>query len=208
MTTVSIQGAHGKLGSSIVASLLASDNFLYGGTIERNGSIPVCDVVVAVAGDSALAELLPKLTGQKLIIGSTGQLPLEAIIAYGKIHPVFIVPNFAFGMRAYYDIVRSIPIDILRKFTSQITDIHHIQKLDSPSGTAVKIQSLLQEHGSDALIHSKRIGDMLGTHSVILENSSERITLVHETLDRSAYAAGCLALIADIMQSCNGVWHK
>lgn len=102
MIKVSVQGATGKLGTKIVEQLKNTDGFQYSGPVLRNSVVPDCDVVAAVASDKALNELLPKLSGQKLIIEATGNLPIADIEQHAKNTSVFLVPNFLPGMQTVY----------------------------------------------------------------------------------------------------------
>lgn len=208
MISVAIQGAQGKLGSKIVEHLENSSDFTYVGAVTRDSAVPECDVVVAVSGAEGTNELLPKLKGQKLLIGSTGHIEMDPIQQYAESSAVLLAPNFSIGMRVLYDVLRNLDAATCAKFSSLIDDVHHVHKKDSPSGTALQMQSILKKNGVEVTIESKRSAEVLGNHSLILENNNERITLSHEVLNRDVYAEGCLELLLELNTLEAGVYFR
>ena len=93
-TRVAIHGATGRLGQLIVKE--AGPN--YAGAISATGDIPMSDVVVDVTSPEGLSKLIERLSGQPLLIGTTGALPMEVLTAYSTTAPVAIVPNFSAGV--------------------------------------------------------------------------------------------------------------
>lgn len=68
-----------------------------------------------------------------------------------------------------------------------IHEIHHTEKKDAPSGTALSWEQWL---GKDAKITSERKGDIKGIHQLTMETSFEDITLRHKAKDRAVFAEG------------------
>ncbi len=199
MISVAIQGAGGKLGSKIAEHLERSDNFKYVGPITRESDVPDCDVVVDVSGAEGTKALISKLNGQKLLIGSTGDLPVDMLESYAHQAAVLTAPNFSIGMRILYKLLQNIEPSKCSGFEKVIDDVHHIHKIDSPSGTALKMQTILKENNIDVCIKSERSAEVLGDHSLVLQNKNERIRLSHEVLNRDVYAEGCLELISELV---------
>jgi 4-hydroxy-tetrahydrodipicolinate reductase len=91
--------------------------------------------------------------------------------------------------------------DLARRFAGRpefdafILEEHHAGKLDAPSGTARELQA--RTAGADPArpfpITSVRAGATPGTHLVVYDGPSERITLAHEARSREGFAAGALA---------------
>jgi len=208
MITVAVQGAQGRLGSKIVAQLTASNIFSYAGPVKKGGNIPDCSVVVAVAGDTALAELLPRLTNEKLLVGSTGDLPIDDLELYAQKNTVFLAPNFSQGMQLLYKLIRTLSQTDVQSYNLHIQDVHHVHKKDSPSGTAKKMKNIADEIKPNTKIQSERSAEVLGDHALILENEYERLTIEHEVLHRDVYAEGCLKLIEEIVHSQTGLYQK
>ena len=93
------------------------------------------------------------------------------------------------------------------EFNSQINEIHHTSKIDSPSGTAIKIKedidSILKK---DTPIESKRIGLNKGTHEIIYESMSDTIKLSHTAKNRDSFAMGSI-LCAEWLINKNGYYE-
>jgi 4-hydroxy-tetrahydrodipicolinate reductase len=79
-----------------------------------------------------------------------------------------------------------------------INKIHHTNKLDAPSGTAVSWQNWLDR---DCEITSVREGDVNGIHSLMLETEFEQIELRHEAKDRALFAQGAVWAATNLDQS-------
>ncbi len=75
-----------------------------------------------------------------------------------------------------------------------VEDYHHLNKLDSPSGTAVKIKNKIKEsfQREDVEINTVRAGSIFGVHSVHIVTEEEWVTLTHEALNRKVFAQGAL----------------
>ena len=68
-----------------------------------------------------------------------------------------------------------------------------MHKKDAPSGTALKLQEILQQHSGKKLgIASIREGDASGTHTISLESGFDSLTLTHESLSRRGFAEGAV----------------
>jgi dihydrodipicolinate reductase len=88
MIEVAIHGANGKLGSRIASLIEKSNNITFVGAV-NNEVIPKCDVVVDVTSDVGVASLIPRLSGEKLIVGSTGSLPFDELKKYAEKSTVY-----------------------------------------------------------------------------------------------------------------------
>ena len=107
-----------------------------------------------------------------------------------------VVPNFSLGACAQQYLAKQ----IATRFPSiEILEEHHLQKLDSPSGTARETQAQLARlRGPEAReipIHSRRLPGPLANQSVVFSGPGEVLRMVHETYDLAVYGPGiCLAL--------------
>ena len=88
------------------------------------------------ASAAGLAALLPRLSGQSLVIGTTGELPEKALAAYAQGAAVAIVPNFSAGVPMLIDLIRAAVTAMPEEWEVEIVEAHHNQKKDAPSGTA------------------------------------------------------------------------
>jgi len=188
-TRVAVHGADGRLGQLIVQA--AGD--AYAGPVPRQGEIPPCDVVIDVTSPEGLASLLSRLGDTPVLIGTTGDLPLAALEAHAQRAPVAIVPNFSAGVPLLIDLVREAIAKMPPEWRVEITEAHHDQKKDAPSGTAKRLVRAVIEAGADTPpTHSIRAGDTIGEHTVWLAGPGERIELTHIATRRDVFAIGAL----------------
>lgn len=117
--------------------------------------------------------------------------------------------NFSLGVNIFFQIVKAAS-DMLNNFEQydiSVEETHHTQKLDKPSGTAIKIAEYLMNSikrknkyvndktdlSEDELnIISKRVADVVGNHKVIFDSESDTITLEHNAKSRRGFAEGAL----------------
>lgn len=179
---VAVHGATGRLGRLIAAE--AGDRFA--GPVGRTGPVPDCDVVIDVSSPDGLAALLPRLSGQPLLVGTTGDLP--DLSAYAARAPVAVVANFSAGIPLLLDLVAE-AVARLPGWTVEIVEAHHEAKKDAPSGTAKRLARAV---GRDVPSHSLRVGDTVGEHTVWLAGPGERVELKHVATRREVFAIGAL----------------
>ena len=147
-----------------------------------------------------------------VVCGTTGWLnDIDKIKSYCKLNKATFLfsPNFSLGVNLFFKINTSIS-KIMRhyeEFNSKINEIHHTSKIDSPSGTAIKIKedidSILKK---DTPIESKRIGSNKGTHEIIYESISDTIKLSHTAKNRDSFAMGSI-LCAEWLINKNGYYE-
>ena len=153
------------------------------------------DIIISFLPAEAFMESLQTLMNSRIpvISGSTGDIPLE------KIHQELLEKslswihgnNFSLAMTLLRSMLQKLgKITQLGGFHLSLSETHHSQKLDAPSGTAKSWKEWL---GDDSLsIDSLREGDVVGIHSAIAQSTFERVTLTHEALDRKLFAQGAL----------------
>ena len=103
--------------------------------------------------------------------------------------------NFSIGVNVFYRIVEQAAklFSGLDQYESFIEEQHHSRKLDAPSGTALKIKSLMAERGKVPIsIASTRVGHIPGTHRVGFDSAADQIVLTHMARSREGFAAGAL----------------
>ena len=147
-----------------------------------------------------------------VICGTTGWLNnIEKIKKYCETNnsTFLFSPNFSLGVNLFFKINNSVS-KIMRnsdEFDLRISEVHHVSKIDSPSGTALKIKkdidSILKK---DTQIESKRIGSNNGTHEVIYESFSDLIKISHTAKNRDSFALGSI-LCAQWIISQNGFFE-
>ena len=134
--------------------------------------------------------------GVNMVVGTTGwygQLgEVRKIVEQHGIGFVY-ASNFSAGMNLFFKLAAAAAPAVSCGYTASITEKHHSGKKDAPSGTAVRLQQILGEHGGgQPEITSLREGDFAGIHTIRLESSEDTITLVHDARTRRGFAAGAL----------------
>lgn len=121
---------------------------------------------------------------------------------------LFWASNFSIGVNIFFA-VNSYLAKIMNDFdnyNASITEIHHIHKLDAPSGTAItlaegildnvqrKTQWVKEEETkpTDLAIKSVREGEVPGTHIINYDSAVDGITITHEAKSREGFALGAV----------------
>lgn len=199
---VAVHGATGRLGGLIVQA--AGDD--YAGDVLRGGPVPECDVVIDVTSAKGLGALLPRLSGQALLVGTTGALPMAALELYAQTAAVAIVPNFSAGVPLLIDLLTQAIAQMPKEWRVEITEAHHDQKKDAPSGTAKRLaRAVIEAGGATPELHSLRVGDTIGEHTVWLAGPGERIELKHIATRRDVFAIGAMRWAARLMDTAPGL---
>lgn len=204
-TRVAIHGASGRLGQ-LIATEADSD---FAGPVPREGAIPAAEVIIDVSSAAGLSALIGRLSGQPLLIGTTGELPLADIEAYGETAPVAIVPNFSAGVPLLLELIQQAVAKMPDEWRVEIIEAHHDQKKDAPSGTAKRMQRAVTDAGGEANppTHAIRAGDTIGEHTIWLAGPGERLELKHVATRREVFAIGALRWAAWLTQQQPGVYR-
>ncbi len=154
-------------------------------------------------------------TGTILIAGTTGMgFADEATLPEAaKRAAIVYSANFSVGVNVLLRLVELTASVLDEDFDIEIAEMHHREKVDAPSGTAlalgmaaaagrrVDLESVAQR-GRDGITGERRRGDIgfgvlrggsvVGEHTVIFASDNERVELVHKAQDRSLFAAGAV----------------
>jgi 4-hydroxy-tetrahydrodipicolinate reductase len=228
--TVIVNGAKGRMGLVTCQTLEEHPEFQLVARLNRGDDLAgtIADTQAQIVIDLTRADCVYEnsLTiihqGAHPIIGTSGLL--DAQIQHLRQHcdekklGGLIVPNFSIAallmMRFAAEAARLLP-DV------EIIEAHHPQKLDAPSGTALKTATLIaanrhrdkhapplkellpgargaNHHGIP--IHSQRMLGILARQDVIFGNLGETLTLTHNTLDRSSFMPGLLLACQHVQQ--------
>lgn len=149
--------------------------------------------------------------GLPVVCGTTGWLGrLSEAKALCEEHrgAMLYASNFSIGVNVFFALNRYLAGMMARlpQYKVRMEEIHHTQKLDAPSGTAITLaEDILsrlpgleqwageEEAGPEALpIRSRREGQAPGTHEVRYYSSIDSITIRHEAHSREGFARGAL----------------
>jgi 4-hydroxy-tetrahydrodipicolinate reductase len=136
--------------------------------------------------------------GCPVVVGTTGwddqraDVEREVLAHDGA---MLAAPNLSLGANVFMQIVEHAArlCAGLSNFDAHILEVHHAAKRDAPSGTALELARRARAaRGGDVAISSVRIGDVPGTHTLLLDGGFEQIRLEHVARDRRVFADGAL----------------
>jgi 4-hydroxy-tetrahydrodipicolinate reductase len=131
--------------------------------------------------------------GKPMVVGTTGwygeMQRVKTLVEAARTGFVFGA-NFSYGVNLFFQILKAAAPALAHGYSGHITERHHIQKKDAPSGTAVAMQKILQSE--QVGITSEREGDVTGTHTLELNSAADRIVLTHEAKSRRTFAQGAV----------------
>jgi 4-hydroxy-tetrahydrodipicolinate reductase len=135
-------------------------------------------------------------TGAHMVVGTTGwHAHLKDIKALAEKRNAGLVygSNFSIGVQALYKIAHEMA-QAAPGFRFNISETHHAEKKDSPSGTALALKLALESANPhlNVPIESKREGDTPGIHVIDARTDSDLIELRHESFSRRGFAEGAV----------------
>ncbi|MGN1389413.1 MAG: 4-hydroxy-tetrahydrodipicolinate reductase [Bulleidia sp.] len=184
------------------------------------------DIVIDFSHHSTVSDLLPWCIAHQMpiLIATTGHTDEEKqqIQKASEQIPVFFTGNTSVGIAVMKNLVKE-AVKMFPDADVEIVEIHHHNKQDVPSGTALMLADAVKEVRPDAWydigrhengkrdpkeigIHSLRIGNETGTHEVMIRTGSEGITLTHQAYDRRLFAEGALKAAAFLIAQKPGMY--
>ena len=145
-----------------------------------------------------------------VISGTTGWLEdyNKAVALCKEKQGAFIyASNFSLGVNIFFELNKNLArmMTNLKQYKVSLEEIHHTQKLDAPSGTAISLandiiaehsnykQWKLEESNKNTInITAKRIDDVPGTHTITYESEVDAITIEHVAHNRQGFALGAV----------------
>ena len=134
-----------------------------------------------------------------LISGTTGLSDehLEIVSTAKKSIPILLASNMSLGIANLKSSIEQYLSSISTPSKCKFIEIHHTNKKDSPSGTAIEIQSFIENLPGSKIdspieVQSQRIGDIFGIHRIIFKNADGVTTFQHIANSRNVFARGAL----------------
>lgn len=222
-----ISGALGRMGRAVCRTAEANGIEIAAG-VDLNAassdlSYPVykdfagvkesADVVIDFSSPLNLDNLLAYTakTGIPAVLCATGYTPeqLKRIDAASESSAIFRSANMSVGVNLLIDLCKK-AAKTLPSFDVEIVEMHHNQKVDAPSGTALMLADAVKEVAPDKFyvygregkvgkrnekeigIHALRGGNVVGEHEVIFAGPNETVTLSHSAASREVFADGAV----------------
>jgi 4-hydroxy-tetrahydrodipicolinate reductase len=220
---IGIAGVSGRMGRLLVEEVAACGGDLAGGigraeAAEAAALAARSDVVIDFTRASAArlhAEVLAA-AGTAWVLGTSGLSAEDeaAVAAAATAIPVVYAANFSAGVTLLLDLAERMAAALpATQYDAEIVEMHHRQKVDAPSGTAiglgravaagrgVDLASVMQsgrdghtgprETGAIGFA-SLRGGQVVGEHSLLFAGADEQIILTHKAFDRRTFATGAV----------------
>ncbi|WP_419958345.1 4-hydroxy-tetrahydrodipicolinate reductase [Psychrobacillus psychrotolerans] len=241
---VAVAGPRGKMGREAVATVIKNEKFLLVAVLDYKqeteclgDNIPIftsLDLLIEQTEPDVLVDLtIPSAVfehamtaldyGVRPVIGTTGFTDLQLDTLRNKVEEVqvgcIIAPNFSIGavlmMKFAQTAAKYLP-------NVEIIEMHHDQKVDAPSGTAIKTAQMIQQTrtsmeqghpGKEEIIpgarganmdgmhiHSVRLPGLVAHQQVLLGGEGQLLTLRHDSFDRASFMSGIVLSINEIME--------
>lgn len=117
--------------------------------------------------------------------------------------------NYSIGVNILFELNKRLAtyMEAYPEYTPHMTEVHHIHKLDAPSGTAKTLQeSIGSERLPIASIESIREGEVPGIHTVTWDSKIDTISICHSAKSRNGFALGAV-IAAEWLRNKTG-WHE
>jgi len=229
---IGIAAIAGRMGTLLAEEVLAARLILAGGTL-RFGAVAgdaaiFADAAALFAASDVVLDFthadhaahhagLAAATGTALVLGSSGllaaqdQAVAEAARRVPIVHAASYAPGVALVMALAERMAAALPAT---QYDAEIVEMHHRQKVDSPSGTAFALGRAVArgrgttleeagiESGRDGHTGARatgaigfaalRGGQVVGEHTLLFAAATEHISITHRNFDRRVYAAGAV----------------
>jgi 4-hydroxy-tetrahydrodipicolinate reductase len=201
---IAVCGASGRTGSRVAALAAADSRFHLTARVDRalaadfeeiarqaDAIIDFTSPVSCVHFAAVCAQL-----GKPFVTGTTGLSVVQRaqMAAAAKKIPIFSAPNFSRGVALMAHLVAQ-SAKRLEDYDVAITEIHHKDKKDSPSGTALRLAAAVREgrdNEQNVDTYALRLSGMIGEHTVTFAGLDERLEIKHQAQTRDVFARGAL----------------
>jgi len=235
MTRIAINGSKGKMGQTLIEAINLNENVDLGIGLDKgdslNNSLEDFDVLIDFSRPDATLNALSicESSGKAMVIGTTGfsDDELEVIIQASKDIPIVFAPNMSIGVNLTLKLLETSAKVIGPDSSIEIIEAHHRYKVDSPSGTALKmgevVANALGRNLTDCAIYGRegieeprdlnsigfssiRGGDVVGEHTVAFFMEGERVEITHKASSRMIYANGAVRAANWLHNKPNGLY--
>ncbi len=228
---IGIAGLTGRMGRLLAEEVPAAGAVLVGGTV-RSGGAPAPGVpVMDLASLTRTAEVVIDFThaaavqahavalaaaGTAWVLGTSGLSAAEeaAVAAAARTIPVVYAANFSAGVNLVLALAERMAAALpAESYDAEILEMHHRQKVDAPSGTAIGLGravargrgvalEAVMDSGRDGHTGPRkpgaigfaalRGGQVVGEHTLLFAAGTEHIALTHRAFDRRTFATGAV----------------
>ncbi|MDF2449207.1 MAG: dihydrodipicolinate reductase [Bacteroidota bacterium] len=222
---------YGKMGKEIEAIALQRGHQIVLKVDEHNAStftqeeLQSADVAIEFSTPHTVIENIKKCIAAKVpvVIGTTGwyeEFEMIQELCLQKEGSLFHATNFSLGVNLFFK-VNSFLAELMNKYASydvEMEEIHHIHKLDKPSGTAISLAnqvlekierkknwSITAQNPDTLYIKDVREGEVPGTHIIKYKSAVDDIEIMHKAHNRKGFALGAV-LAAEFIIGKKGIF--
>lgn len=228
MVHLLVCGCAGKMGIAVQNFVADREDCCIAAGVDltgRGGDFPVyrsigevmekIDVVIDFSHPSALPDILNycKKHNTPAVLCTTGYNAdeVEAVKNAAKTLPIFYSRNMSLGVNLLVELSKKAEAVLGTDFDVEIIEMHHNQKIDAPSGTALMLADAINEvrenemkytydrhsqrkkrEKSEIGLHSVRGGTIVGEHEVIFSGRHEVLKLSHSAQSKELFASGAV----------------
>jgi 4-hydroxy-tetrahydrodipicolinate reductase len=229
MIKVGVLGARGRMGATVCETVRDAPDTELAAAIDLHDDLDtllICDVVVDFTHVGAVMDNLRWCVdhGLSVVVGTSGfgDERLAEVRSWLDAAPaarVLIVPNFSVGAV----LMMRFAAQAARFFESaEIIELHHANKMDAPSGTALRTAAMIGQARSqaglgappdatkqelagargaaveDVHVHSVRVSGLVAHQEVLFGGHGETLTIRHDSLDRASFMPGVLLAVRGV----------
>jgi 4-hydroxy-tetrahydrodipicolinate reductase len=219
---IGIAGITGRMGQLLAEESVAAGAAVTGGTSRADPDLAALaaksDVVIDFtnAATAQATATVMAASGKPWVLGTSGLSAADeaAVEQAARIIPIVYAANFSAGVNLVLALAErmgaALPADA---YDAEIVEMHHRQKVDAPSGTAigmgravakgrgVRLEDVMESgrHGHTGArktgavgFAALRGGQVVGEHTLVFAAGSEHIALTHRAFDRRTFASGAV----------------
>ena len=212
---------YGKMGKAIEQLALDAGHSIHGRFTSRpysSDDLKNADVAIEFTNPHSAVDNIKKCfeAGVPVVVGSTGwyaqfeeikELSLKNEVA------LFYATNYSLGVNIFFELNKTLArlMNPHAVYEPSMLEIHHLQKKDAPSGTAITLaeglienldrkktwihreaQNIVSEDAFALQIDSVREGEVPGTHTITYKSTVDEIVITHQAFNRTGFASGAL----------------
>ncbi|WP_178984794.1 4-hydroxy-tetrahydrodipicolinate reductase [Winogradskyella helgolandensis] len=218
---------YGRMGKSIEAIAVDRSHSIVLKVSDTNSNYDFADADVAIdfsIPTVAMTNIKKAIdAGVPVISGTTGWLDhYSEIIDYcnAKNGTFLYASNFSLGVNIFFELNKKLTelMSGFSEYTTEIEEIHHTQKLDAPSGTAITLADQIIEQSNfknwtldkantdEIHIEAKRIEGVPGTHEITYNSEIDSISIKHTAHSRQGFAMGAV-IAAEWIKDKKGIFN-
>ena len=229
MIKVGVLGARGRMGRTVCETIEGAAGVELAAQVDQGDSLDAligCDVVVDFTHVGVVLDNLRWCVehGLNVVVGTSGfgDERLAQVRTWLESAPsvrVLVAPNFSVGAV----LMMGFAAQAARFFDSaEVIELHHANKMDAPSGTALRTASLISEARAkaglgappdatkqelpgargasvdDVRVHSVRLAGLVAHQEVLFGGHGETLTIRHDSLDRASFMPGVLIAVRGV----------